>query len=176
MRGINVSKLDFGPGKGNSTGDLLLKGANLGGGRKIDVLIFTDSRGACLEDMDSGWASMLFSFLKDAGLSTLMAVRPRDCTVFLTLINFLRLNKLKFRHLAAHVGLVDFTPKKSEVIEDIMEQRSVFFGSARFAREKLRRYRLLSGEMENLYSIKFDTGAFRAAVAECLNRHCERTT
>jgi hypothetical protein len=176
MRTMPVSVLDFGPGRGNSTGDRLLKGANLDGKTAIDVLIFTDSRGACLDDMDAGWASLLFNFLKSAGLSTLLVVRPRDCTVFLTLINFLRINGLKCDHLVAQVGLVDLTPKKTDVVADIMTQRSVFFGTMEFDTEKLSAYRLASGERENLYSVRFDSAAFKGAIADCLGRHCRRVT
>lgn len=175
-RGSSVSGIDLGPGKGNSTGDFLLKGANLDRKRSIDVLIFTDSRGACLDDGGIGWAPSLFRFLETAGFSTLLAVRPRDCTVFLTLMNFLRLNGVRCDHLVAQVGLVDFTPKKADIIDDIFRQGEDSFRTTAFETERLSSYRLLSGRRERLYSIRFDTPWFRAAVADSLGRHCRRTT
>lgn len=166
-------RFNFGPGNGNSTGDFLLKSANLDVNKKIDALIFADSRGSCLEDMDVGWAPLLFDFLKKENLSVLLVVRPKDCTVFLTLMNFLRLNKLKFNYLIAQVGLVDFTPKKSEVIDDILGQREVFFNNMKFRLDKLGKYSLSSGKEEHLYSIEFNKVIFKNAIVECLKRHCK---
>jgi hypothetical protein len=90
-------------------------------------------------------------------------MRPKDCTVFLTLLNFLRANKLKFRCLVLQVGFVDFTPKKRAVINDILRQRQGHFKNG-FPVEKLGKYRLSSKKKEYLYSIDFDRPGFKREI------------
>lgn len=168
-----LSKINFGPGRGNSTGDLVIDAIGLPDtSRPLDLAIFTDSRGARLEDPRSGWARMLFESRRGWVSSAILAVRPRDCTVFFTLVNFLRLNGLYVKDLVIQVGLVDFTPKKMSVIDDIMAQASPYFDGTGFEIGKLSRYSLSSGETEYLHSIDMDRPDFIGSVSDCLAERC----
>jgi hypothetical protein len=174
---INKSAIDlnFGSGKLNTSGDLLIDACNLGYTNKIDVLMFADSRGTNINDIDNSWTRQLFNYLEKRDFSCLVAVRPRDCTVFLTLLNFLKLNNLCFNYLVAQIGFVDFTPKKSEVIDDILSQNECFCGQNEFKIEKLNKYKLLSGREDFLYSIDFNQNSFKKTIIDNIEKHFKQT-
>ena len=165
-------ELDFGPGRENSTGDFILKNYKYNRSEnKTDVLIFTDSRGSDIKETENSWTLRIFNFLKKIDQSVLVVVRPRNCTVFLTLLNFLNLNNLRFNYLIAQVGFVDFTPKKLELIKDIIGQKSSFFDKTRFETEKLNEYILSNRKKENLYYINFNKKSFKEEIVKHIEKY-----
>lgn len=175
MRKTGLLNLDFGSGRENRRRDFVLRLYNPGSQKcKIKVLIFADSRGTYIKQIDASWALRLFDYLKKRGVSALLVVRPRDCTVFLTLLNFLELNKLHFNYLVSQIGLVDFTPKKAEIINDILAQKRPLFNHLRFKTERLQRYKLSNGKSEYLYSIRFDTKRFKMEIVNQIERNFKK--
>ena len=168
-------KLDFGPGRENSNKDFILESYRF---EKINqeksVLIFADSRGSNIKEIEKSWGVKVFNYLKKKDIPCLLVIRPKDCTVFLTLLNFLKLNKLQFDCLVAQIGLVDFTPKKSEIMKDILSQQELFFSSIKFDVKQLSKHRLSSGKEEYLYAINFNDKDFKAGILDQINQSFER--
>lgn len=105
-------------------------------GEDYDLLIFTDSKGTSIGDeVGKEWTTLLIKKLKSKGISYLFVSRPKEMTVFFTLLNFLELNNIKFKKLVTNVGFVDTTPKKEEFIDDI-------FSQCPFDNKKLKKYSL----------------------------------
>jgi len=169
-----MEDLIFGPGLENQSNDFYLKhNIKPWDDPCFDFLIFTDSRGVSMDDPSKSWSVQLFDYLNSKGVSVLLITRPRDCTVFLTLINFLRLNSIRYRYLVGHVGFVDFTPKKKELIDDILSQKNPFFGDIDFLCEKLPRYLLLNGEYANLFSVDFNQDRYKSEIVITLLKYFE---
>ena len=145
------SELKFGEGEDNPGEDFSIFSSEKDLGNKIDVLIFTDSRGFFMQGESSSWATQLASFLRERGLSVLLITRPKVLTVFFSLINFIEENDLSFRYLITNMGVVDCAPLKRAFVEDIQEQYGVRGKS--LAMENLEPYELSSGEVEMLCSM-----------------------
>ncbi|MFA5339136.1 MAG: hypothetical protein WC317_03175 [Candidatus Omnitrophota bacterium] len=173
--GKKQAGLKFGPGRDNPNRDFVFRCCNLPEAGKIDVLIFSDSRSSNIKSVNDSWSMKMFRYLKDKKMSVMLVVRPKECTVFLTLVNFLKSNKLYFKHLITEIGLVDFTPKKIGIINDILDQKALYFNKTRFRTEKLSKYRLSSGESENLYSVNFNQEGFKKKIVDCIERHSKNT-
>ncbi|MDD5072674.1 MAG: hypothetical protein PHO67_02305 [Candidatus Omnitrophica bacterium] len=169
--GKKQAGLKFGPGRDNPNRDFVFKCCNLPKKGAIDVLIFSDSRSSNIKSINDSWSMRMFRYFKDKKMSVMLVVRPKECTVFLTLVNFLESNKLYFKHLITEIGLVDFTPKKIEIINDILDQKAVYFKKARFRVERLSKYLLSNGEIKDLYSIDFNRERFKKEIADCIERH-----
>lgn len=168
-------KFQIGPGRRNRTGDMISLANSFYHARgEAEVLIFADSRGFFLENAEWSWSMRFLRYLTHRKKAAILIVRPRDCTVFLTLLNFLRLNKIKMKYLVAQLGLVDFTPKKWDNIEDILTQKNVFFRKNNFNEEEFSRYHLSNGRHEQLYSIRFNTLAFRTCVSRVVSQNFEK--
>lgn len=121
MRKLSLS---FGPGIENEKDDCRVVFSEKGRD-SVDFLIFTDSRGSAIEDFESKeycWTDGLIKKLERDNFSYLFVSRPKDLTVFFTLLNFLELTPLKFKYLVTNMGFVDFTPKKKIYSEDILTQ------------------------------------------------------
>jgi len=89
----------------------------------FDYLIFLDSRGIYLENKKKSFGIKLYNYLIKLGKKCLLLNRIKYITVFYTLCNFIKNNpNLKFDNLITNVGFVDFTPKKQEIIDDIILQ------------------------------------------------------
>lgn len=148
--------LRFGPGEDYSGPEHFLGSTHGVFKAAYDFLIFTDSRGmACNSGKIEPWALRIAKYLEQSGYSVLLVCRPKVLTVFVTLINFLRANGVKYTYLVTNLGFVDFTPKKHVYMEDI---------SAQFPEELRRKqlpivefppFVLSSGESENLYAYDF---------------------
>jgi hypothetical protein len=80
--------------------------------------------------------------------------RPKEMTIFFSLINFLSRNDIHFNHLLTNVGFVDFTPKKKNFVEDIFNQ-CPFHGLSEDLFVSLGEYPLSSGKIEALYSFNY---------------------
>ncbi|MDP0562391.1 MAG: SGNH/GDSL hydrolase family protein [Candidatus Endonucleobacter sp. (ex Gigantidas childressi)] len=110
-------KFEFGVGEVNtSSANKIIK--SVANALEYDYLLFFDSR------------SIVNSFIRefDKNNSTYLIIsRPKNLTVFPTLVNFIVLNKnLKFKILITNLGFVDCTPKKQDNINDILSQIEQF--------------------------------------------------
>ncbi|WP_323651225.1 SGNH/GDSL hydrolase family protein [Aliarcobacter butzleri] len=122
-----------------------------------DFLLFFDSRAMLINEKDykNSFFYKLIEIFNKKSISYIAISRPKNLTVFSTIINFLQLNKnLKFINLITNVGFVDCTPKKYTNIEDINIQISQF---SKICNEiiKFGNYELNGGETEVLHSIKY---------------------
>ena len=119
--------------------------------KQIDYLLFFDSRGSTLDhDKTYTFTSMLADYLTALNKSVLAICRPLEITVFFSLFNFLNSSSIKARNLITNMGFVDFTPKKSTVIDEMMEQKSILFKNIECKSVDLESYRLSSGKSELL--------------------------
>lgn len=151
-----IDSLKFGPGKDNENSDFRIIASSGNIQKQFDVLIFTDSRGSSLNNsIEWCWTDLLMRELTSRGLSFLFVSRPKDMTVYFTLINFLQNNDIRYKYLFTNVGFVDLTPKKLEFINDIIEQSPWKKLDTLLTYKKLCRYRLSNGEMAILYNIDY---------------------
>lgn len=119
-------------------------------------LIFVDSRG--LEGDCQIGSTWLFKFcldLEKKGESYLAVSRPKNITIFATLINFIELNKISYENLVTNLGFVDCTPKKECFIDDIKSQLGVYF-SPGLEVSVFPEYACSDGGTSNLYSLIYD--------------------
>jgi hypothetical protein len=93
--------------------------------RQIDTLLFFDSRGVSYQ-FDNSLADQIISNLPE-NCTFLLVSRPLEITTWMTLYNFIQLNKIIPRKIITNMGFVDFTPKKMSVIEKSISQYSLFF-------------------------------------------------
>lgn len=124
---------------------------------EVDYLLFFDSRGLTTENHEISLAhlDLLVKELVKRKKSVIALSRPKNLTIFPTLINFLRLNPaLKFKYLMTNVGFVDCTPKKHEFIEDILCQLGM---SSSDNAVFLETYSLSNGEEANLYTLDYSS-------------------
>lgn len=134
--------------------------------------VSSTSRGHALTDArDGSIAARLSRHFRALGLRYLIVSRILENTVYFSLINFLQLNGISCKTLLTNMGLVDFTPKKKEVIEDILLQKKSALSNVDIPVERLEDYVLASGERAPLYSINLL--GHEAAVADKLLSQCE---
>jgi len=149
-----LKSFDFGPGEVSYEKCIFKIGSNKD---FYDFLIFFDSRGYKKDNEDySELTTLLIDYIKSKNASALIINRPKNLTVFPTLINFLSLNNIEFKYLLTNLGFVDCTPKKIEFIEDIEKQIYPFYKST-LSKIKLEKYLLLSGNHATLYSIEYSS-------------------
>lgn len=87
-----------------------------------DYLIFLDSKGLSSNIYQNSWAKLIVNDIKLSNKSYLLIIRPKNLTVFFTLINFIKLNNLRFKNLITNLGFVDLTPKKLSLFNDLLLQ------------------------------------------------------
>lgn len=103
---------------------IFVKGEN-----SFDFLCFFDSRAMTTDEGNhkNTTFSKLLEFFEKKNISYLAISRPKNLTIFATLLNFLELNKnLKFKNLITNLGFVDYTPKKQANINDMLLQINQF--------------------------------------------------
>jgi len=123
----------------------------------FDYIVMTDSRGGMTNNLnfENSFIYKLKFLFDTINKSYLIISRPKNLTVFSTLVNFLKLNSdLKFKHLITNLGFVDCTPKKQENIDDILSQIEQFSNINNFTIEH-ENYKLNSGNTEILKSIDY---------------------
>ena len=148
----NNNNFDFGIGLENKNSDFRILCSNIS--NNYDLLIFTDSKGTSIGDCaNKEWTIQIINNFKLNKKTFLFISRPKEITTFFTLLNFLKLNKIKFQNLISNVGFVDFTPKKEEFIDDIITQNP--FKNYKINKYVLCDYTLNSGETVKLYSINY---------------------
>lgn len=91
----------------------------------IDILIFLDSRGIS-DKYETSLIKLLIDSVKDR-LKYLVVGRPLEITTWVTLFNFLQLNKINPRTVITNMGFVDFTPKKESIVRLSAYQYNLFF-------------------------------------------------
>jgi hypothetical protein len=129
------------------------------------VLVFFDSRG-----ISGGWDGSLLQLVLDHLGDTpyLALARPLEMTTWATLLNVFALNRLTPEIVITNVGLVDCTPKKRSLCDNVLEQVRFTVPDTASAPRMLEPYRLSSGAVEPLYSLDYDDGyvaALRALAA-----------
>ena len=144
----------FGPGKQQPNHEFrILTNKNLSE-KEYEYLIFTDSKGNCEENFSS-WTDQLIDRLKINGVSFLLITRPKEMTIFFSLINFLNNNNdIKFKYLITNIGFVDTTPKKREFINDIFDQNPF---NNKLTETHLCNYLLNSGKVSPVYTVNYDS-------------------
>jgi len=93
----------------------------------FDYLCFFDSRGIS-SGYEGSMVEGLINYLTKKKLSYLIISRPLSLTTWATLYNFLRLNKINASNLITNLGFVDFTPKKNDVLENVINQVNYYMG------------------------------------------------
>lgn len=125
----------------------------------FDFLIFLDSRGLTIDsssDSDTFFMKLL-NLLDVEGKSYLAVSRPKNLTIFATLINFLESNPdIYFKNLLTNLGFVDFTPKKKANIEDTVLQIKENLDIEIEVIEH-EQYKLKNGQQETLYSVNYES-------------------
>jgi hypothetical protein len=137
-------------------------------GHAIDLLCFLDSRGISAQFEDS-LAQRLIRHAEQHGLRYLMICRPLELTTWATLVNFFALNAIEARMLVCNMGFVDFTPKKSEVLDDAVRQVEAHIGAGVAAATFLEETTRLSGETIQLYGMTYGE-AYRQNIEQALTR------
>ncbi|WP_260260063.1 hypothetical protein [Vibrio intestinalis] len=125
----DVTKLlKFGPGEVSNSESNVSICSSSSLKENYDWLIFLDSRGLERDcSRHETWLMKLCGLLSDYKISYLVISRPKNITTFPTLINFLSLNKFRFKNLITNLGFVDCTPKKSCFVHDINDQIKPFY-------------------------------------------------
>lgn len=124
--------------------------------RNFDLLLFTDSKGSSLDKSESPqWTKRLMQDFDDWGLSYLSICRPKELTTFFSLIQFMQRNPFHFRYLVTNMGFVDYTPKKSEFVQDIIDQCPDDFNIPKNPWIKLCNYTLSDGSSAELFSLDY---------------------
>ncbi|MFL2601062.1 MAG: hypothetical protein ACJ0PU_02890 [Flavobacteriaceae bacterium] len=96
-----------------------------GHNKEVDFLLFFDSRGIC-KDFKTSLSNKIIKNLPK-NKSYLLVSRPLEITTWMTLYNFVLLNKIVPKKIITNMGFVDFTPKKSSIIEKSIIQYDLFF-------------------------------------------------
>ena len=155
----------FGAGKPQLNNEFRILSNKDKSDKEYEYLIFTDSKGNCEENFYS-WVDQLTDKLKINNVSFLLITRPKEMTIFFSLINFLNNNNdIKFKYLITNIGFVDTTPKKREFINDIFDQNPF---NNKLTKTPLCNYLLNSGEVSTLYTVNYDSVTFK--IAEILSK------
>ena len=120
---------------------------------QVEVLVFFDSRG-----ISGQWQGSLMQLVvDDLGDTPFLALaRPLAMTTWATLLNVLVINELTPRLILTNVGLVDCTPKKRTLCDDVLEQIRFVQPGTSSRLHYLEPYVLSSGATEELYSVEYD--------------------
>lgn len=117
------------------------------------VVLFFDSRGIS----GGSWEESLLKKLEDRFADTLCltVARPLELTTWATLYNFMRLNGLSPEILVTNVGIVDCTPKKFSLCQDMLAQVQYLAESEGGEIQQLEDWVLTSGESETLFTVNY---------------------
>jgi hypothetical protein len=117
-----------------------------------EILLFLDSRG-----VSEQWhGSLLQRIVDHLGARPYLALsRPLLMTTWATLYNFMTLNDVAPSLIVTNLGFVDCTPKKPELCEDVLSQIRYRLPATTCRLQRLDRYMLSSGRVEDLYSIDY---------------------
>lgn len=118
---------------------------------KAEVVLFFDSRGISAGG-DTSLLRLLLRRLQDR--AWLAVCRPLELTTWASFHNFLLLNALHPKKVVTNVGIVDFTPKKPALAQDMLDQAN--HGGAGNGRiRKLEDWTLSNGQREALCTVEY---------------------
>lgn len=119
---------------------------------QVKYLFFFDSRGISGE-----WeTSLLKSILSYVKEDYLIVARPLELTTWATLYNFLNLNSLSFERIITNIGIVDYTPKKKILCENMMAQVKFKDELPACMIYELEEYHFSNGDKDSLFSVEYD--------------------
>lgn len=148
--------MKFGFGEKSISNENILLSSNEQG-KLIDFLLFFDSRIMTINESSYNGTiySDILNYMRNNKYTYKLISRPKNLTVFVTLINFIKLNPdLTVKTLITNLGFVDCTPKKQENIDDILLQIQQYSCTQNMLKEH-DIYKLNSGKIEILKSIKY---------------------
>lgn len=154
----------------NAGHDFLLD-SNCGDAGEIDVLIWLDSRGVS-NHYSGSLAHKLITFFSESKQRYLLICRPLELTTWATLINFMEINTIHPRKLLTNMGMVDFTPKKKDVLADALAQVVYMLGSDDLSIEFAEHYVGSAGDLIELYVMYYGS-LYSASVRQLVA--CQRT-
>jgi len=118
----------------------------------VKVLLFFDSRGISGGSWEESLLKKLETRYQETGCLTV--ARPLELTTWATLYNFVRLNALRPELLITNVGIVDYTPKKYSLCQDMLAQVG-YSGPGGAEIHELEQWVLSSGETETLFTVDY---------------------
>lgn len=127
--------------------------------KNYEYLLFFDSRRLTTDELDyqDTILNNLIELFKKQNITYIAISRPKNLTIFATLLNFLKLNsELKFKNLVTNLGFVDLTPKKQSNIDDMLFQINQFYNFDGEIIEK-ENYELNGGEIESMKVLEYST-------------------
>ena len=127
----------------------------------LDYLIFFDSRGLS-PDFNTSLSKMLIEKISELGKTYLLVCRPLNLTIWASLVGFINLNKLKPTKIITNMGFVDFTPKKHQILEDVVRQIDSVIGRHTAVSYFIENFASMSGEIP-LYAMSYGD-AYRKAI------------
>jgi len=146
-----IEKLLFWGEAFNTRDDFFIKiNCNL---NEVDLIFFLDSRGISAS-FDTSLVKMILGEL-EYDTNYLIVSRPIEITTWVTLFNFLKLNKLNSKRIITNMGFVDFTPKKRTIVELYTYQYKLFFNSIEVEINKVGKFLNKHGKSEILFEQKY---------------------
>lgn len=137
-----------------------------GVGKNVDTLLFFDSRGIS-KQFENSLVDQIIKALPESQ-SFLLVARPLEITTWMTLFNFIKLNKLKFHRIITNMGFVDFTPKKKSIIEISLDQYDLYFSKNQATVSFLEKYNTINEGEVDLFQQSYPSH-FKTALEEILN-------
>lgn len=141
---------------------------------EIQKIAFLDSRGKKIfpDGSPNFTAALLADAWKKKEEKYLILTRTHASTTFFTLINFLENIQIKTPYLLTNMGFVDFTPKKKNVVDDIIFQAEPLIEKSKLKLIDMGQFHLSSGVSERLFA--FDMIDTLNDIAFYLSKHSER--
>jgi hypothetical protein len=153
---LNYNFLIDGPGQNYNDQDSYFEYSNKE--RVYDFIFYFDSRGHQKEFAeDRSILELIKERCQKISATFLILGRPKYCTTFFSLVNFLKLNQITARTLVTNVGFVDLTPKKKDILDDILEQKNCYFEKYECEITYFEKYKLSNNEFEILGSLNYDS-------------------
>jgi len=132
-----------------------------------DYLFFFDSRGAG-QSTTCSLSKMFVHYAEDT--SYVLVCRPLHMTIWATLINFFKHNKLNPKIIITNMGFVDFTPKKKDLLLDSIKQVDYAIGYGNAKSHFTEQYQLSNGDKTDLHSVVY-SDKYKAAIELLANQY-----
>jgi len=130
---------------------------------QFDALVWLDSRGVSRQ-LESSLVAQIIEKIESKKMSYLMVCRPLELTMWSTLMNFMKVNRISPGRIITNMGMVDFTPKKKTLLDDAVDQVAYSFGKDAVRKEYVGRYAGADGEMIMLYAMRYSSAYIDALV------------
>lgn len=132
--------------------------------KDVEYLLFFDSRGIS-KSFDESLIKLILDYIGKS-IKYLVVARPLEITIWVTLFNFLKLNKVKPKKIITNMGFVDFTPKKFTIIEETIFQYNAFFSPKDAIVNYKEPFILSSGEKVELFMHTYPLSALNILIPE----------